>query len=218
MSSDGHGSIPEEDGDSSVIESEEEEEEDGGKEGIEEPLPMTSSPKRVRKTLGPRKRRLHEIVEDDFGDCTPIAKSGDNAGKSNIQSSKKDVKGKNKNVDGKSEITPETAMFNMAQSVTSMAKMLKEKQNSDPTPGNVKPKSNVMLWAELLGNRVEKLPDIISGRLMYRVDGIVLDAEEEVYERERVSGGGANNDKSTDLDCGEKKLGPYAGCPDETCM
>lgn len=61
---------------------------------------------------------------------------------------KKNVKGKNK----EGEDSTEAAMLNMAQSVTSMAKMLKAPKPSCST----EPKSNVGLWAELLGKKAEK--------------------------------------------------------------
>lgn len=147
----------------------------------EDPIPGDSSTpinNRPRKTLGPRKRRVHDIIEHDMEEDCPI---NDPTFKTK---GKNTVKGKKKQ-DNSSDANPDAAMVNMAQSVSSMARFLKETQKPSMPPVPEKIKSNVMKWADLLGSRVENLPAIPAARLMYKIDGMVLDAQEEAYEEER---------------------------------
>lgn len=148
----------------------------------------------------PSQKRVHELLEGDIQDennnnhpdqecdeekAPNKASQKDPTYKSKAGTSVTNkVKGKKaeaKGVDG----NPDIDMVTMAQSVSSMAKFLKDTQKPSPPPVPEKPGSQVMLLAELLSTKVEKLPELSSPELMYKIDGMVLEAQEEAYEQER---------------------------------
>lgn len=126
-------------------------------------------------------KRVHEIMSSDESDSCDDRKN-----KSNV---KKKTPARKKRVE---ESDDSAAFRGMAESVSGIAAMLKKKQDDKPfTQLGV-----VEMWAICLGQKIVKLSEKRARRLMYQMDGMVIEAcdEEELENAGKIGGFGGGFD------------------------
>lgn len=130
------------------------------------------------------KKRVHDVFDEDYGESQKTVwdkfqgKSG--------------TKGKGK---GDANSDADTALQGMAESVSNLAEMLQAGGSSaqaQPAQPD-KPLSVIELWSQLTGKKIEFLSSRRARRVMYTVDGIVIEAmEDEGVEMDRPQKQGEN--------------------------